>query len=409
MARLKVLHAEADKDSLLVHKQVEIVGIKDNVTLKTPHKILDFNYKPGIKNLNTLTLTHIQENCILETSKLVNPDAYKNAVVDPYASYLSDSYSYLLGVPYLKDKVIINTLTFKFNPYSIENSIEKSKEKLGDFLNIYYNRSDFLFVPNIKVYNSENKKRKLLIERSEYVKYISESYDDLDFKNKKTIFIPISFKYGVTAFREMIKDFIDQGYHNFWLDFEGSSSMSGAPHIRGLRKIIDKKGLIDKILLYATNIRREQNPNPKDDSCGASDILSAPLGIDFVGVNRAPQAGGGNRTPLPTEVKIAHKARFLNKNEYNYTKYSHFGQKDTIYKKYNFNDGLIRQYPTFLSNYANSFEMNYEFGKQIDILHSDESVIEYLKGKKAIKPEQLKRFEKIITGKIKNKRLDDFL
>jgi len=402
MSNLSISHVDPDDESLLVHKTIKVT--KD-ISIDTPFKLLDFNDSPGIRKLSNLNLRHIDKNPLIEKSTLVNPSAYEMAINDPDVGYLQDSYEYFKGISSLKDKLILNTLTFKFNPYSLD----KCADKIRSFLNIYYGRTDLLFIPNIKVLQYENKKKTWIMGKSEYVSYIDEAYDNLSFRNKKPIFAPISLRYGVLSFKEMVTDFLDKGYRYFWLDFEGSGSMRYAAQIRGFHEVVERAGLIDEAILYATNVRRELNPHIPDASCGASDVLSSPLGVDFIGVNRAPLGGGGKST-YTKEQLVAHKARFFDRTDYNYTKYNVFNRKTELYKSYNLNDDLIYKHPRFSSNYANSFEINSELSHHRHLMYSDESIMMYLREKRAISPNYFKKFEKIVTGKIRseNTTLNDF-
>lgn len=319
MAQIKISNVIPDEESLLTQKTVQI---GQNIpSIKTPFKILDFNYAPQGSNLKNTELIHINDNSLLEKSRSLNQTTFENAINDVDLVYLRESYENFRNVPFLKDKIIINTITFNFNPYTLKNATDK----LDTFLDIYYGKSDFLFIPNIKAFTYENKNRKSIISKEEYVKYLSEAYNNLKFRNNKPIFIPISLKMGPNSFKSILTTLLDEGHRFFWLDFEGAGSLKYSPQIRGFHKIIDKMGLIDNVLLYATNIRREINPHATDEFCGASDILSSPLGVDIIGVNKSPQAGGGR--PLPIHLQIEHKARFFDKTSYNYVKYLNFSKK----------------------------------------------------------------------------------
>lgn len=403
MTKIDILKVEEQSDSLLTPKRFKI---GDN-TIETPFKPIDFNDSPGINTLRNIHLEHIEDNPLIERSRFVGSETFENAINDSTIGYLKESYQYLRNIPIFKEKILLNTITFTFNPFSLE----KSYDKLSSFLSIYYDRSDFLFIPNVKIMAYEGKKKIQIMNTEEYINYVDSAYENLSFKNKKPIFVPISLKLGVLKCQDMFKTFLDMGYRKFWFDFEGSGSMAFAPNIRRFHEIIDKPGLIDEVIFYATNIRREKNPHPPDDSCGASDILSAPLGVDFVGVNRSPKRGGPGGTPQPPNVSVEHKARFLDRSNYNYVKYCKAKNKNEIYSEYQITDNLIWSHPKFLSNYTNSFGLNKEFEIQRDIVRSEDSVIQYLGQKEAVQPEDLKLFAKIVSGKSKpeNANLDDWM
>jgi hypothetical protein len=403
MTKINILKVDEQSDSLLTPKQFKV---GDDI-IQTPFKPIDFNDSPSIAALKTLPFTHIENNPIIERSRFVSQESYENAINDSEVGYLKESYQYLRNIPIFESKILLNTLTFTFNPLSLKNS----EDKLGSFLSIYYDRSDFLFVPNIKIKSTINKKKIQIMNYDEYVSYVDSVYESLSYKNKKPIFVPISLKLGVLKCQDMFKTFLDKGYRKFWFDFEGSGSMAFAPNIRRFHEIIDKPGLIDEVIFYATNVRREKNPHLIDDLCSASDVLSAPLGVDFVGVNRSPKRRAGGDPPPPENLVVEHKARFLDRFTYNYVKYSKSENKNKIYSEHHLNDHLIWNYPKFLSNYTNSFELNREFDIQRDLVRSDESVIEYLSQKNSVQQDDLKQFVKIISGKAKNENanLDEWL
>ncbi len=105
--------------------------------------------------------------------------------------------------------------------------------------------------------------------------------------------MPVPLNYGVRRFQTILSEYLAKGYRYFWLDFEGSATPSKAPYIRSFHDCVDTECLGEEVVLYGSNIRRENNPHLQNPRCPASDFLTAPLGVDIIGVNREPQRGGG--------------------------------------------------------------------------------------------------------------------
>jgi hypothetical protein len=245
------------------------------------------------------------------------------------------------------------------------------------------------------------------------------AYEALSFRNSKPIFVPLSLKHGITKFEELLREYIDLGYRYFWMDFEGSTSYSKTSYIRHFHSITDREyGMVDKIVLYATNMRRENHSQVRDDVLAASDVVSSPLGIDILGVNRAPQAGGNGpqeNPPSPEEI-FNHKARFLDSSNYGYVKYQNCTDMEGILNQFNIDEMRLKSSPKFYSNFINTFNINSEFEIHKDILKHDIPMLDYLSRKSFISSSQLKSFVKDdevkktkYNRKKPNTRLNDFL
>lgn len=408
MSSIEIRNFEADDKTQFTIKDVRF----NHNTLKTPFKTLDFNDLSSLRDITSLDKGWLEKNHIIEKSRTVKLDTFEKEIDRPDAPFLSDNYESYKRIPSLSDKLILNTLTFSFNPCLIPDY----EDSLSNFLDIYHGRSDILFVPNLKInkYNPDISKSEVAIETDDYLNYVNCGYDSLKFRNSKPIFVPVSTRYGIKPTEKLVSEMLDAGYRNFWFDLEGRASVSVTAQLRRFHRVVDRQGLDDKIMLYGSNIRREINPHKKDLASAASDVLATPLGFDIVGVNRNPQAPwmGGNTkyTPPPIEVTIQHKGRLFDNITYEYVRYADYANTKELLTRYgiSFLD-LIRR-PKFFSTFANSFELNKEFERQKYAMQYDNSLMNYLSQKKSISDKILKNFERVSTRKETPKvTLNDFM
>lgn len=323
------------------------------------------------------------------------------------ARFLADTYESLKHPGILGNKLLVNSLTFTFNPFDVP----RSDEYLRSILHIYYGRSDLLLIPNLKVKRYDDRQRAVFqVLEDEFRRYVDLAYGILNFRNSKPIFVPVPFKYGTRPFQSILRDYLGKGYRYFWLDFEGSNTTSKASFIRAFHDMVHSEGLDEEVVLYGSNIRRENNPHLPDPRCPASDFLTAPLGVDIIGVNREPQRGGGPRPyiPPPHEEVVRHKARLLDLEDYTYVKYSEFSRSGQFFEKYHLNEGHIRQNPKFYANFMNTFEINEELARYQTMVNENESLLGYLGTKPSINQKLMKAFEKILHGDQSQSSLDAF-
>lgn len=413
MSHLKIDKVTEDENSLFTSKSLTF----HNLTIQTPFKLLDFNNAPPVTKIEAWNNDILNQINIVEKSKLVSEKSFISELDNPKANFLYDQYDSYKNTKGFGNKYFVNSLTLQFNPIQIDGY----KDNIDIFMQLYHCRSDLLLVPNLKVARSVNGKREELVSFDDYKKYISVAYEALNFRNSKPIFVPLSLKHGVRKFQELLKEYIDSGYRYFWLDFEAASSYNKTPFIRSYHKLIEEKELIDKVVLYATNIRRENNPHINDITSIASDVVSSPLGIDILGVNRSPQAmikvpQGGcgsqeDKTSASFEESFNHKARFLNTDSYGYVKFSNVDKKEEIFKKYKFDETKLRDKTKFYTNIVNTFEINSEFQNQLKIMKNDESILDYLGTKTFVLKDKIKNFARtgiknISKTKQKNKKTE---
>jgi hypothetical protein len=408
MTNFRVRITEQDDETLFTSKQLAL----GSRTISTPCKLLDLNNSPTASAFQALDQVHLGSVMIAERSRFIHQETFMREADHSDARFLADSYDALKRPGILGNKLVVNSLTLTFNPFNIP----KPDEYLRSILHIYHGRSDLLLIPNLKVKRYNDRQRsEIQVEEEEFGRYIDMAYEILSFRNSKPIFVPIPFKYGVRKFQSILSDNLGKGYRYFWLDFEGSNTTSKAPYIRAFHDIVESVGLGEEVVLYGSNIRRENNPHLPDPRCPASDFLTAPLGVDIIGVNREPQMGGGDPgkrrpyVPPPPEESIPHKARLLDRDDYTYVKYPAHIHCDELFTKYHVTEDLIRNNPKFYANFVNTFEINEELAHHQTIVNESESLLEYLGTKPSINPKLMKAFEKIVHGSVGTQRtLDRF-
>lgn len=397
MTNFRVRLTEQDDETLFTSKELSL----GRFSFSTPYKLLDLNNSPSASVFQALDQTYLGSVMIAERSRFIHQETFMREADHPDARFLSDSYEALKRPGLLDGKLVVNSLTLTFNPFNIPTP----EEYLRSILHIYHGRSDLLLIPNLKVKRYDERQRpEFQVQEDEFRRYVDTAHEILNFRNSKPIFVPVPFKYGARKFQSILSEFLAKGYRYFWLDFEGSNTTSKAAHIRSFHDCVDTEGVGEEVILYGSNIRRENNPHLPDPRCPASDFLTAPLGVDIIGVNREPQRGGGDPgtrrpyVPPPAELQIPHKARLLDREDYTYVKYSDFTRSDSLFDKYRINEDLVRQYPRFYSNFVNTFEINEELALHQTLINENESLLGYLGTKPSINPKLMKAFEKVVHG-----------
>jgi len=336
------------------------------------------------------------ENIILENSKLVLKDTIKKVLQESNDQKVKQQFGYR---EWMSKYAFIISQTFKFNPYHYYDKIEK----ISEYFDYYYEFSNpILLIPNIKIEkyitekdkSGKTKTKKIKIMTLEdYIKFIDETYDILNYKNKKPIFVPISLKFGITDIKKLAQEFIKKEYFNIWIDFEGSAiSKTKIARIRAFWRQFDEKLRTKDIIIYSTNVKREIISNKYDDESPSSDILASMIGSNLIGVNREPLRIP-NRALSPEELlelKL-HKARIFDSETYYYLKLKAVNlnknqQKNLMKPNFNkiFNSGLLEnefknQSRYFLDHneiegYISNKEMikNYKDGElKHDLFHKD--------------------------------------
>jgi len=386
---INIREAIMDKTSHFNIKRFRVGNLK----IEGPTKIIDV--RNTTQNLFNKERTKFK-NIILENSKLVLEDTIKKVLQETDDQKVKQQFGYR---EWMSKNPFIISQTFKFNPYHHYDKIEK----ISEYFDYYYEFSDpFLLIPNIKIEKyivekdpsgkTKTKKTKI-ISIEEYLKFIDETFEILNYKNKKPIFVPLSLKFGITDIKKLAQEYLKKEYFNIWIDFEGSAiSKTKIARIRAFWREIDQKLRTKDIIIYSTNVKREIISNKYDDESPSSDILASMIGANLIGVNREPQRVL-NRSLSPEELlelKL-HKARLFNHDTYYYlklkaTNLNRNQQKELMKPNYNkiFNSGLLEnefknQTQYFLDNneierYISNKDMiqNYKDGElKRDLFHKD--------------------------------------
>ncbi|MHA1438160.1 MAG: hypothetical protein ACTSPD_11335 [Promethearchaeota archaeon] len=265
------------------------------------------------------------DKIILENSKLILEDTITKVIEETDDQKVKQQFGYR---EWMSKNPFIISQTFKFNPYQHYDKIEK----ISTYFDYYYEFSDpILLIPNIKIEKylvEKDKSGKIktkktkIISLEKYIKFIDETYEILNYKNKKPIFVPLSLKFGIADIKKLAQEFLKKEYFNIWIDFEGSAiSKTKIARIRAFWREIDQKLRTKDIVIYSTNVKREIISNKYDDESPSSDILASMIGSNLIGVNREPQRVP-SRALSPEELlelKL-HKARIFNPDTYYYLK-----------------------------------------------------------------------------------------
>jgi len=274
--------------------------------------------------------------------------------------------------------------TLNFNPFI--NG--RYTSEMRGFLDRYYVFSDLILtVPNIRTEKKitrktpegkEKREKKTIISKEDYIRFVDTSYEYLDRKNSKPIFVPISLRMKLGEMKELVEYYLKKEYFYYWVDFDMKSiNENRISDLRHISNLIRESGYFDKTVFYFTNLKREIRINAKDNLSEASDVLSSLTGASLIGVNRE---SGYKPSPTPTPepnqspiyeeldpVPPNYKSRLLDISSYYYVKTSD---------------------PNFIEkrNYvpANALRINSEFGNQTDHFFAELSMRDYLREKRML-------------------------
>ncbi|MFO7967689.1 MAG: hypothetical protein R6U44_08840 [Archaeoglobaceae archaeon] len=348
-----------DKDSWFNIKRFKIGSKK----IEKPEKTLDVKrvtkreYENLVKNKHGFKLLEVSKtlNGFNQLQKLLEADTNKE--VDDFFSRKS----------WYKNRYSIN-FTFNFNPY---NHIDRLDD-IGGFFDYYHSYSNLLFVPNIRKNIKRQKDKIQIIDIDNYLNFVDEVYEYLDFKNKKPIFVPVSVRLSAKDIDRLTEHYLKKGYFNYWFDFEGHViSERSLGLIRRFFNNIDSKGYFEDIVSYFTNIRREIKSSREEEESPASDVLGSFSGANIIGVNR--NIGRPMEAPPPPPLP-EHKFRIFNGDTYYYDKnYDKKYQNESINNTHN-SIKLLNEFTNQSNYFLNSLEIK-------NLLKSKKMLKEYRDGK----------------------------
>lgn len=321
-------------------KQIEvkeaIVDKNSDFNIKR-FKLGKLNIEKPIKTIDAKNITQAVfegakpdvKSTFFEVSKNVDSDTLQRVSRETNDSKIKETFGYKGWIAEYENTI---SLTLNFNPFGIERNLEKS---MSGFFDYYYNFSRTAsLVPNIKVTQNlytEGKNgilRKVdeekIISLEDYVRFVEESFQILDYKNKKPIFVPLSLRMDINDIRRLAKTYLKREFFHIWVDYEGStaSDLTKLSRLRAFYRTLDELERFEDVVVYSTNIRREITSNKKMNCSPSSDVLTTISGANIIGVNREPSFGG-NRLPLTEEEKMkirVHKARIFDPDTYYYIK-----------------------------------------------------------------------------------------
>lgn len=214
--------------------------------------------------------------------------------------------------------------TFEFNPFSIVNSIDK----LSWFFDQYYPYSKLMLtIPNIRLRKTLNGQTVEIINIENYKRFVDDSFEVLNNKNNKPIFVPVSMRMSQGKLTELIAHYLKKEYYCYWFDFEGQPiNESNLGRLRHVYNTLKQTEAFNRVVSYFTNIRREKLSNSNEETSVASDALCSIAGANLIGVNREPQRyfkppiGQQDTVRTPTAVDPSHKARIFDRESYYYIK-----------------------------------------------------------------------------------------
>jgi len=283
------------------------------IDVTRPEKVLDLkkttkeNYDQYVKTVHNFKL--------FEISKILSQFDKVSAVSD---NEDQENQEFFGAAKWREDKPTAVNFTFNFNPY---NHIKKAEE-IDYFYDLYHGFSNpFLFVPNIKIKSSDGP----LIDIDNYLRFIDESFDILNAKNSKPIFVPVSIRMTGKEQDKLIDHYAKKEYYNFWFDFEGKRIETiQLGKLRHFNKKIQDLGIFDKTVSYYTNINKIISDVPEEENNPASDVLASIAGANIIGVNRKPQKNIRTIPGRPPYIYVPkppeHRFRIFNKDSYYYVK-----------------------------------------------------------------------------------------
>lgn len=275
---------------------------------------------------------------------------------------------------WLDEQSTLLNFTFNFNPKDYYTKFDD----IAFFYNYLYNFSgDFVFVPNLKIikwdYSIFDKPtKKVIVSIDDYIAFIDESYEYLNTKNKKAIFVPISTRFSMGEIEKLINHYIKKEYYNYWIDFEAMPINDvRLSKLQRINSIINDAKLFNKVLFIFTNIKREIISNNKNSESPASNILSSVAGGNIIGVDKEPQRPISKK--IGFKEVIEHKARLFDSSSYYYIKTDIDKFQD---KRHNVLENSHRLYSEFKAQ-ENAFLKEFDIGA---FLKTKKMLTDYKKG-----------------------------
>lgn len=306
----------------------------------------------------------------------------------------------------------VMNFTLNFNPL-INQGINS---EMKGFFDRYHAYSDlFLTIPNIRTVKGvrvkgpdgkEKTVKKTMVDTHDYITFVELSYNYLNTKNNKPIFVPISLRMKLGQIKELVGHYLKNEHYYYWVDFDAKSiNQNQIGVLKHICNILREAGYYDKTVFYFTNIKREISMNAKNDQSEASDVLASLMGANLIGVNREPSFPFKKPipispstdlnlalNPIPEPIPSHYKSRLLDSGSYYYVRTNN---------------------PDFFekSKYVpvNALRLNREFENQTNQFLIDMNIRDYLNKKKMLTSYQNGNLLKaLVTKKPILKKIGDF-
>jgi len=370
---IEVKETIRDKYSLFNIKRSDF----SKLSIERPVRVLD------AKNIRYEHVTTFFSNysIIFEKSLLVDSNRFRKIVETDDSRKIRSHF----GFPYYtNDHPRYISITFTFNPFRFFENHRVAENRLEGYL-LYYQAysASSLLVPNIKVYNTVNEAsgkrvKQAIVTIGEFKDLVDTMYNILEYRNNKPIFVPFSPRFSMADIDKLVEHYTKKEYYNIWIDFEGGAITED--RIARIRKFIrefDVKGLFDKLVIIATNIRREIVSNVKKDYTPASDVLATLIGANIVGVNREPMRPIEGKVVIEKDKLLEHKARVFDPDTYYYCKATISDQLDKEIKSQ-----ILTNKETNIA--VNTKLVDDEFDRQSKALLNNGNIKEYISSKKML-------------------------
>ncbi len=278
---------------------------------------------------------------------------------------------------WMKEYSFVVATTLQFNPVK-----KYDIKKVQRYLRYVYEYSKpFVFVPNIKIEKYEKVGKKTvkvsIASLDEYIRFVDEIVEFLDKRNDKTIFVPVSLRFGIDDLVRLIKHYLKKEYKCLWFDFEGAPvSETRIARMRVIFDEIEKKEELENVVVYATNVRREILSNFRDPKSPASDVLASLIGANIIGTNREPPKPQDSKTKIDRKELLKHKARIFDHQSYYYFKVIDYivdeWQKSTLLKR-------------DVNTIENAKRLDKEFESQTEFFLENSSIKDYVTKKSMLR------------------------
>ncbi|MCS7385124.1 MAG: hypothetical protein NDF55_00095 [archaeon GB-1867-005] len=276
------------------------------------------------------------------------------------------------------------SVTFTFNPFRYFENRRITEDYLEGYLMYYQSYStSFLLVPNVKIHRiveetGGKRKKETIATIDEFVDIVDIMYGILDYSTNKPIFVPLSLRFSMADIDKLAEHYMKKEYYNIWIDFEGGAvTEDKIARVRKFLRKFDERGLFDKLVLIATNIRREIMSNVKKDYTPSSDVLASLIGANIIGVNREPVRPIEGKVVIEKDKLLEHKARVFDSNTYYYFKVSMVCWLNQEVKS-----RILKSKRTNMA--INTKLVDEEFNRQSKALLNNGSVKEYIRNKRML-------------------------